>query len=78
MLDIVIILVMPNAESHCGQGNGFACEPAYTLEAQDLICIIAQSLVLYVFVEIRTTVTSREETSSANHDPCPTQVSSCD
>lgn len=56
MLDIVIILVMPNAESYCGQGNGIACEPTYTLEAQDLIRIIAQGLVLYVFVRMRNTV----------------------
>jgi hypothetical protein len=31
VLDIVIILVMPNVESYCGRGNCLAYKPAYTL-----------------------------------------------
>ena len=32
VLDIVIILVMPNVESYCGRGNSLAYKPAYTLQ----------------------------------------------
>ena len=32
MLDIIVILVVPNVESYGGQGNSASCKPAYTLQ----------------------------------------------
>lgn len=50
VFDAVLILVVLDGNIDSGQGDGLSGEPADALETENLIAVVAESLVLYPFI----------------------------